>query len=176
MAQNAKPAFDYKAHQQALALFTKQLEEHLWSFQTNSYYTLIQAQAEEIDLFKQAQVLGIQGVDEYIYHRDQALEGIRDVAFNRGMERQKSNMQSSIDYLQKKLEETRAKYMKPIDFFKEKLEKHDWYYSFSDDITVYRRGKAAEDALEKEAKEGGPEFQAEWAAACKRRSDNIRRQ
>ncbi len=34
-----------------------------------------------------------------------------------------------------------------IEAYKQALKKHDWYYSFSDDHSVYRRGEAAERAL-----------------------------
>lgn len=172
MAQ-AKPAFDYQAFQQALAQFTEDLLEHTWSFQTSSYFQLMEAQSAESELFKRALLLGIQGVDAFNYRRIETLKEIRDTEYERGRKAQEERMQSSVDYYKNKLEETRAMYMKPIDFFNEKLEKHDWYYEFSDDITVYRRGKKAEAELEEAAKEGGPEFVAALSAARQRRRDNI---
>jgi hypothetical protein len=160
MATNAnKPAFDYAAHNQALAHFRKELEEHVWSFQTDSYHTLVESHNKEIEFFKTAMRLGIQGVDEFVYARDEAMRQITRAEFDRGVAWQKSIDQNSIDYLKKQLEETQNKYMTPLDFFKEKLERHDWYYSFSDDMSVYRRGAAAEEALLKEANELGPEFE-----------------
>ena len=173
MATTAKPAFDYAAHQKALAQFTEKLEEHLWSFMAVSYHDLTTAQAAEVELFKEAQHLGIQGVDEFVYHRGLVLDTMTTAAYHRGYDAQKKLSDDYVEHLRKQLEETRQKYMKPIDFFKEKLEKHDWYYDFSDDIAVYRRGKAAEKKKKKEAKELGSEFEAAFNEAHQRVVNNI---
>lgn len=40
----------------------------------------------------------------------------------------------------------------------EMLEKHDWYYMFSDDSTVYNKGHAARNSLNSIAAKGGQEY------------------
>ena len=43
--------------------------------------------------------------------------------------------------------------------FYDRLAKHDWYFSFSDDHLVYHRGAAADDRLKADAKSYGLAYQ-----------------
>lgn len=61
----------------------------------------------------------------------------------------------------KELRELRLKY-EPLAVLREDLEKHDWYFRYSDDPSVYKNAKAREDELAKRVKELGPEAQAIW--------------
>lgn len=47
--------------------------------------------------------------------------------------------------------------MNIVEFYKE-LERHDWYYCWSDDSGVYRRGEADWNRLEGIAKAGGTSY------------------
>ena len=56
-----------------------------------------------------------------------------------------------------------------IQEFYESLERHDWYFGWSDDPSAYRKGTASYAALEKAARAGGESFQAllhEYSKHC----------
>lgn len=42
----------------------------------------------------------------------------------------------------------------------DELARHDWYYDWSDDHSVWRRGQTATGRLVRIAQQGGPEYQA----------------
>lgn len=56
-----------------------------------------------------------------------------------------------------------------LDAFKEKLERHDWFYYFSDDGRVYNAGEAASKALVNETKNGPIEFKRAYNQAHAKR-------
>lgn len=49
--------------------------------------------------------------------------------------------------------------MEELQAFYDKLERHDWFYHYSDDSRTYNAGKDAEIKLKKYAMEKGPEFE-----------------
>lgn len=55
-----------------------------------------------------------------------------------------------------------------IEEFRKLLDAHDWYYDFSDDGNVMRRGRAAEDRL-KAIAASSPELQEYYTAYCRRK-------
>lgn len=149
------------------------LKAHQWADPAAGHHQYWKAAKAESKLWRLAQSLGGRGVEIYREAHFAHLDAIRQAEYLKGTETHKRIVDPSIAYLKKQLEQTRAKYMTPLDHFKEKLDKHDWYYEFSDDITVYRAGKANEAALEKEAKESGPEFVQALSEACNARVKNI---
>ena len=54
-----------------------------------------------------------------------------------------------------------------------RLERFDWYHSFSDDGAVLRNGAAGEEALKKIANEKGGMYKQLWDLYTKKRSDNL---
>lgn len=151
------------------------LANHMWADPKMSHGQYWRAMKEEQKLFKLAQSLGGRGVELYRTYHDGHIDQLRAHSYRNGMNVQREADMLISDILRKKLKECRDKYMTPLDHFKEKLDNHDWYYEFSDDITVYRAGKANELSLEKEAKEGGPEFVQALSEAMAQRSNNIRK-
>lgn len=53
------------------------------------------------------------------------------------------------------------------------LERHDWYFTFSDDHDVYRRGSASEDKLKQIADKNGGQYALMFDAYCNKRSNQI---
>jgi hypothetical protein len=157
----------------ALENLYNKLGEHNFTLEATSFYELFQSIEADYAIFHEAKTHGIEGVLMYLAELEACRSVNEEAAHERGMISQKRLSDSTIEYLNKQLEATRKKYMKPIDFFMEKLEAHDWYYEFSDDIKVYRRGKASEEELKKEAQENGPEFKAAWQTAFDRVVANI---
>lgn len=58
--------------------------------------------------------------------------------------------------------------------YREDLLCHDWYYDWSDDGDVWRRGRAERERLMKVAQEKGGAFMEAWEAANKKFSDSIK--
>lgn len=54
---------------------------------------------------------------------------------------------------------TKPKCAVPIQAFYKALERHDWYFGWSDDPRAYREGEASYAALEAVARAGGEEYQ-----------------
>lgn len=54
--------------------------------------------------------------------------------------------------------------MMTLKEFYNELEKHDWYYYFSDDMSVDRRGAANRARLLKVAEDGGEAYKKLWDA------------
>lgn len=142
-----------------LSQLTQMLESHVWSFDQQHYQGFIQAQKNETELFRMAVMLGISGVDEYRWAQNRAIRYREQDAVAEERKQISQVFEGRIKYLTEQLEATRQKYMKPVDFFKERLEHHDWYWQYSDDIGVSRRGMQAEREIEQAIKEGGAEFQ-----------------
>ncbi len=151
----------------------KMLSDHQWADPQSPHNEYWRAMKAEQRLFKLAQSLGGRGVEMYRISHENHLAQARAVSYRSGMDYQRQSDATILATVKRQLENCRAKYMTPLDLFKEKLDKHDWYYEFSDDITVYRSGKANEAALMKEAAEAGPEFQAAFSAARIERANNI---
>lgn len=153
----------------------KMISVHQWADPKDPHNEYWRAMKAEHRLFKLAQSLGGRGVELYRAAHENHLAQSNAVSYRNGMDYQRQNDSNVLAIMKKQLQECREKYMKPIDVFKEKLDKHDWYYDFSDDISVFRAGKANEASLMKEAAEGGPEFQAAFTAARLERANNIRK-
>lgn len=158
MATNAnKPAFDYEAHNQALDNFREDLRNHQWSFNCDSFYTYMNALQQEAEFFKEAQRLGIQGVSMFqFWQQQQGLIEVKRVASSKMAEQNKRE----IDRLKEQQELDRKRYMRPVDVYREEVMNLDWYYSFSDDSSVYRSGKARIEAAKQKAKEGSDDMKA----------------
>lgn len=135
--------------------FAEMLDNHTWADPAMAHNDYWKAAKAESKLWRLAQTLAGRGVEMYRQGHFEHLGGIRHAEYDKGAETYKLITDNAIAFLKKQLEETRQKYMTPLDLFKEKLDKHDWYYLYSDDVTVYRSGLAKEEALFKEAKEGG---------------------
>lgn len=58
-----------------------------------------------------------------------------------------------------------------LEAFKQKLERHDWFFYFSDDSRVYNAGEATSKALVNETKNGPIEFKKAYNEAHKKRFD-----
>lgn len=144
------------------------LAKHKWSFTQKNFRDYIQAVRLEERFFATAmsmRMFGPEAVESVaIAQTNAAVVHANAVARNDPYSETK-RLENKIEYLEKKLKETREQYMKPVDFYKEKLERHDWFYDYSDDRGVYQRGNEREQALRKEAEEGGPEFKAAWQEA-----------
>ena len=134
------------------------LNRHTWADPKADHSDYWRAMKSEASLFKVAQSLGGRGVEIFRQAHWAHIEASRQAEYDKAYEASRLGDKRIVDFLKKQLEETRNKYMKPIDFFKEKLEKHDWYYQYSDDINVYRAGKTKEEEINKAMEQGGEEF------------------
>lgn len=137
---------------------TQMLENHMWPFQAENYANLHSSVQRTHELFRLAQTLSMKGVSTFHYAQHNAIQLLRDESYDIGYKRGRETGEAQINYLLQALEETRQKYMKPVDFFKEKLERHDWYWQYSDDGNVARNASRREDEIIAEAKTN-PEFQ-----------------
>lgn len=138
--------------------FNEILSRHRWSFQADSYGDLFAARKEEQELWALAQKLGIYGVDEFVESQQRVLREMRHTAYEEGHAHAHAESEHTLKYFRDRLEATRQKYMTPLDFFKEELDMHDWYYAYSDARDVYQRGAARQKELWEKAQAGGSEF------------------
>ena len=53
--------------------------------------------------------------------------------------------------------------------FKETCTNHDWTYTYSDDFSVYQRGRKAEIAIDAIVKTGGEDYYNIWREVAKER-------
>lgn len=167
--QTKKP-FDYEQFNQDLNSLRIHLEHRSWTFQTNNYRDFLILQEEEKDLFVWANKLGIQGVTAYIDAQREALDDTLRERVARAVKQNESGWKSRVDFLEKRVEELRTK-LPAVERYKEELERHDWFYSYSDDGSVWRNGDRRRKELIQMAKEGGKELQdalvAKWDAVYK---------
>jgi hypothetical protein len=114
---------------------------------------------KEPEFARRAELLGKQGIDLHRW----AIKRKHELQLRQTL---KAEMQPELDRLRRDIESQKAeilrvkmKYMRPVDLFEAELERHDWFYDYSDDNNTYRAGKAAEKRLLQTAKEGGVDFQ-----------------
>lgn len=138
--------------------FVQALYNHHWSHGSDNYRDYIRAVKKEDELFARAMQHAIPGLDAFRAIKEESLMTIVSAAVRQAEQDLTSRFQARIDNL-------RAKYMSPLDVYKEKLEQHDWLYSGSDDNGVYRRGVESEHALVLEAN-GRPSYERQtWIDA-----------
>jgi hypothetical protein len=159
MANQEPKKFDRIQYEADLNQFNEDLWAHTWSFQCDNYADYMLALKKEPEFARRAELLGKQGVDlhRWAIKRKQELQ-LRQVV--------KAEFQVEVDRLRQEIERQKGevlrvkqKYMRPVDEFEAELERHDWFYDYSDDNNTYRAGKAAEKRLLQIAKEGGVDFQ-----------------
>lgn len=151
--RNDRPAVkrDIRRPSETLDQFIAALEHHKWSNFTNSYGDFCERFKEEDKLFARAMQLGPRGVDAFRQAREEMIESIVHLAV-------RNAQQNTADLYKKRIEELRTKFMRPIDFFQEKLDRHDWTYEYKDSSKSWRADAEAEDKLIEEALAGGEEF------------------
>jgi hypothetical protein len=158
-----KPNNIRQEYYQALAQYRTKLQQHVWSFQTGSFYDFDRTVKKERDLYADAVRLGMDGVMTFVQEQMEAIENFTRPAVEQAYNRAKEGSVNQIAYLEKALEETRQKYMKPIDFFKEKIDRYDFWWDMSDDGGVLRAGQASLDSIEADIKKHGAEFAKVWS-------------
>lgn len=57
-----------------------------------------------------------------------------------------------------------------IEIYQKMLDGFDWYYDYTDDIQVWRRGNEFRSMLTKMAHDNGSVFKDAWNAACEKRN------
>lgn len=142
--------------------FREEVANHRWSFFADSFYCFIESTKEEADLWRRAQLLGMDGVRIYISYCQGAIN-------TTATRRTEEAVQYHSEINRKAWEALYEEF--PIIAYANKVKSHDWYFEFSDDSSVWRAGKKNEEALIKEAKEKGPEYEAifkKYAYANKR--------
>jgi hypothetical protein len=124
--------------------FLKALHAHKWSHSRNNYHDFIKAIKMEDELFSRAMQQSIPGLDAFRQAKEDSIMSIVDSAV-RQAER------SLVDHYQARIDALRAKFMTPLDIYKERLEQHDWHYDYSDDSRAYKAGTLAQHQLVLEA-------------------------
>lgn len=142
---------DARRPSETLEQFVVALEKHQWSNFTNSYGDFCTRFKEEDRLFARAMQLGPRGVDAFHQAREEMITGIVQAAVRQAQ-------QNTAEMYKQRIAEMREKFMRPIDHFKEKLDRHDWTYEYSDDNKSWRAAAANEDLLIADALAGGDEF------------------
>jgi hypothetical protein len=159
MANQEPKKFDRVQYEADLNQFNEDLWAHVWSFQCDNYADYMTALKKEPEFGRRAEMLGKQGVDLHRW----AIKRKHELHVRQTL---KAEMQPELDRLRSEIESQKAeilrvkmKYMRPVDLFEAELERHDWFYDYSDDNNTYRAGKTAEKRLLQTAKEGGVDFQ-----------------
>jgi hypothetical protein len=142
---------DARRPTETLEQFVAALEKHQWSNFTNSYCDFCTRFKEEDRLFARAMQLGPRGVDAFHQAREEMISGIVHAAVRQAQ-------QNTAEMYKQRIAEMREKFMRPIDHFKEKLDRHDWTYEYSDDNKSWKAAAANENLLIAEALAGGDEF------------------
>jgi hypothetical protein len=130
------------------------LRNHRWAHKADSFKTYIEATKTETELFARAMNLGVHGLTAFRAAQQGEIHDLIIEAESKMFEK-----------MEARVRETREKYARPIDLYKDRLVQHDWQHDYSDDGGVSRRGRESEKKLILEA-HGRPEGErAEWIAA-----------
>jgi hypothetical protein len=124
--------------------FMNVLRAHVWSHSCNNHRDYIKAVKKEDELFSRAMQQNIPGLDAFRQVKEDSIMAIVNAAL-RQAER------TWVDHYQGRIDKLRARYMTPLDIYKERLEQHDWHYDYSDDVRVYKAGTLAQHQLVLEA-------------------------
>lgn len=145
---------------ETLDSFLFDLRKHVWSHATDTYRDYVRAVKEEDRLFARAMQLAVPGLNAFREAKEESIMRVVDVAVRQATSELHKQMQQRID-------ELRAKYVTPLDEYKERLERHDWFYSYSDDNLVWRAGLASQYKLILEAANRPEEDRQQWIDAFK---------
>lgn len=156
--QTKKP-FDREQFNQDLASLRLHLKHRTWTFATDNYRDFLILQEEEADLFALASKLGMLGVKSYIDAQRDAMDDLVRPQVGEQVRRSDANWREVVEGLRKQVADVKQKYMRPVDLYKEQLDRHDWFYDYSDSASVARAGRTSQAALIKAANEGGKELQ-----------------
>lgn len=151
-------AADLKQYRAELERLGDEMRDHTFSFATDNYRDYMIATTKEREFLVRAQRLGLAGIQVYRYWT------------NVNMTRKTNEVvEQRVTAVRKTYEERIAKlreqFMKPIDYYRERLESHDWTHPMSDDRGVYNAGARNQAKLLEEALEGGEEYKQAFKEA-----------
>lgn len=120
--------------------FAFDLCAHVWSHSCNNHRDYIKAVKKEDELFSRAMQQNIPGLDAFRQAKEDSIMAIVAAAVRQAEH-------TWVDHYQGRIDKLRARYMTPLDIYKERLEQHDWHYDYSDDLRVYKAGASAQHQL-----------------------------
>lgn len=133
--------------------FYDEVHNHKWSFFFNfddtSYYSFIKAMDEERALFQRALRIGPEGVTIFFNLQKRALSKYRSTVFNDGYEKGKQALAPIVETGDDEFDE-----------FRKYVVNHDWFYDYTDDGSVWRRGNEQRKKIEGilKQKENDPKY------------------
>lgn len=146
-----------------LSAFEDILKNHKWTFnEQDNFHDYIRDRHEEKRLFKLAMENGPDFVKSYYYAQINNVQKYIDKAVH------KVQLEKS-DYYDKMILTGNDEF----DEFRKKLDYFDWYYDYSDDGGVARRGHERYLELKKTAETKGGLFFDLWKLRCKYHSERI---
>lgn len=142
--------------------YREMLSKHIWAFRTKTYFDFCKSNREENKLFILAVQHGPWFVDEFRYAKDRAMDQIVSAIVDRVKKEQ-------YDYFEDHVRTGDDDF----DDFRRRVRNHDWYHSFSDDMSVRNAGERNYQKLSAEAKEKGGIYAKYLQLRCKVYSDSI---
>ena len=149
--RDEQPKREHKRPLETLQEYQQSLDAHQWSNFTNTYVDFITQFKEENRLLARGIQLGPAGFHAFREAREAMIMSIVDTAVQQAQ-------QSTAEYYKKEIAELRARYVKPIDTFREDLDKHDWTYEYIEENQKWSKWAENEDQLIRRAILGGEEF------------------
>ncbi len=120
----------------SMSEFSNLLRSHKWLHEANSFQEAMEYGKKESEIQAIAWFNGPRYVEAYIRKMQNNIKTKIDEGHQKGFKYAEDIYASEIETGDK-----------DFDNFRTLVKEFDWYYSFSDDINVYRKGKKAEQAI-----------------------------
>lgn len=115
--------------------FQRRLQSCVMACVADSYHEFSEAMLRgDTKLYEEAALHGREGVDMLIdvmrreIHRRYTAPALADM---------KADFEHRTNILRDQIKELRDRFFQPVDYYREELEKHDWYYRYSDQASTY---------------------------------------
>jgi hypothetical protein len=152
---------------ESLVDLSEDLHQHEWSHMTNNYRDYIQSVKAESNLFSRAMSLGPLGVDTFRRVKEDSIRSLINTAAHQAAKTERDKGQEALQKQKAAFEAILTAEQKELMAFREKLERHDWWYDYIDETAKWRGHDEHHKALLKEARLCGKAFEDVWVAVYK---------
>jgi hypothetical protein len=147
--------------------FTTDLYAHVWAHTTNNYGDFIQQTKAEDRLFSRAMSQSLRGLDTFRRAKEDSIRSLINTAVHQAVNTERTKTQEKMAKMKADYEAIMTPEQKELMEFRESLERHDWWYDYTDDRVVWNNADSRHKALLKEAREKGKPFEEMWLTVYK---------